>query len=87
MRAAAVSSTLQSVAVVPPVARSTSVDRDLDTYLAQLEQLVLQLNMELGRRDAAQRDPLQDLSQRVIDLNLENLALREQLRKAMGTSS
>ncbi len=66
------------------IQRPSCTDSSLETYLAQLEQLVLQLNMELGRRDQASSDPIQDLSQRVIDLNLENLALKEQLRQTVG---
>ena len=53
-------------------------------YLAQLERLVLELNLELGRRDNQLQpvDPIEQLQQRILDLNLENLALREHL----GTS-
>jgi hypothetical protein len=55
-----------------------------DDYLAQLERLVLELNMELGRRrdDPQNADPMQQLSQRIIELNLENLALKEQLQRS-----
>lgn len=70
--------------LVATLQRPVSVDQTVEGYLAKLEQLVLQLNMELGRRDAASSDPIQDLSQRVIDLNLENLALKEQLKASMG---
>ena len=37
--------------------------------------------MELGRRNNEQQpaDPIEQLTQRIIELNLENLALREQI--------
>ena len=53
----------------------------VDDYVAKLERLVLELNMELARRDdRPSGNTLEDLSQRILDLNLENLALREQLQ-------
>ncbi len=69
---------------IPTLQRPANVDQTADAYLSKLEQLVLQLNMELGRRDPSSSNPIQDLSQRVIDLNLENLALKEQLKKIHG---
>ncbi len=76
-----------SMPVTPVTLQHPTAAGSVEAYLRQLEQLVLQLNMELGRRDQASSDPIQDLSQRVIDLNLENLALKEQLRQAIGSSS
>ena len=60
--------------------RTTSVPAT-DDYLSQLERLVLELNMELARRNNEQQpaDPIEQLTQRIIALNLENLALREQI--------
>lgn len=63
---------------------ATRQESSTDEYLAQLERLVLELNMELGRRrdDQQVADPMQQLSQRIIELNLENLALKEQLQRS-----
>ncbi len=61
--------------------RSVAAPAASDAYLSQLERLVLELNMELGRRnnEQAPTDPIEQLTQRIIELNLENLALREQI--------
>ena len=60
-------------------------DDSSEEYLCKLERLVLELNIELGRRNERQNktDPIAQLSQRIIELNLENLALKDmlQLRK------
>lgn len=57
-----------------------------DEYLRQLERLIIELNMELGMRDgespSQETDQMSLLVQRMIDLNLQNLALKEQLREA-----
>jgi hypothetical protein len=57
-----------------------------DEYLHQLERLIIELNMELGMRDgdspSQETDQMSLLVQRMIDLNLQNLALKEQLREA-----
>lgn len=54
-----------------------------EDYLLQLERLVVELNMELakarGEQDAS--DPLEQMANRIIALNLENLALREKLQR------
>lgn len=54
-----------------------------DAYLTQLERLVLELNMELARVRGEQSDvdPMEQMANRIIALNLENLALREQLQR------
>ncbi len=79
------------IAALPPAElslphqRPQASDASVDAYLTRLEQLVLQLNMELGRRaENAASDPIQELSQRVLDLNFENLALKEKLRMVTG---
>ncbi len=53
-----------------------------EDYLRKLETLVLQLNLELGQRTKSNnpvQDHIESLSQRILDLNLENLALRQEL--------
>lgn len=60
-----------------------------DEYLNQLEQLVLQLNLELalpGGSDHAgsYEQQIQALTQRLINLSLENLQLRRQLASECG---
>ena len=71
---------IQSAFHVPSASDDSS-----EEYLCKLERLVLELNMELGRRNEGQNktDPIAQLSQRIIELNLENLALKDmlQLRK------
>ncbi len=42
--------------VVPTLQRPVAADSSVEDYLIRLEQLVLQLNMELGRRDQANSD-------------------------------
>lgn len=68
------------------VARPTDATSSGDEYLRQLERLIIELNMELGMRDgdspAQEPDQMSLLVQRMIDLNLQNLALKEQLREA-----
>ncbi|XZE19253.1 hypothetical protein SH449x_004570 [Pirellulaceae bacterium SH449] len=82
---------LQGAAGRPPHAVTTtrphSTDTD-DAYLTQLERLVLELNMELARVRGEQSDvdPMEQMANRIIALNLENLALREQLQHASRPS-
>jgi len=72
-------SNASSVAALHPVTGSTS--QSTEDYLAKLERLVLELNMELGRRsENEEEDPVAQLSQRIIELNLENMDLRERLQ-------
>jgi hypothetical protein len=56
-----------------------------DDYLKRLESLVLELNMQLARLSFEGEDSGADytqwLSQRVIDLSLENMSLQEELQK------
>lgn len=56
-----------------------------DDYLERLESLVLQLNLQLAQvASGGQNDDAnytQWLSQRVIDLSLENMALHQKLQK------
>lgn len=69
-------------------AKSTSmhpkVDQSQDDYLLQLERLVVELNMELAqvRGEQAGVDPMEQMANRIIALNLENLALREKLQQS-----
>ncbi len=80
----AIRTTPQMALSAVPAANKPLVTQDapLDDYVARLERLVLELNMEIGRRSDTSNsgDSLQELSRRVIELNLENLALREQLQ-------
>ncbi len=57
-----------------------------ETYLAKLERLVLELNMELIRRHESDQavDPVEQLTQRIIELNLENMELKEMLQRAQS---
>lgn len=70
------------------LARSSSlqpkVDQSQDDYLLQLERLVVELNMELAQVRGEQTgvDPLEQMANRIIALNLENLALREKLQQS-----
>jgi hypothetical protein len=54
-------------------------------YLHRLESLVLELNLQLARVNNTNIESSADythwLSQRVIDLSLENMALQEELAK------
>lgn len=54
-----------------------------EDYLLQLERLVVELNMELASARGEQEaiDPLEQMANRIIALNLENLALREKLQR------
>lgn len=74
---------VESVRAIPAVSHSTTKDTVQNgNYLEQLERLVLALNMELtgkNQADDSETSNLQRLAQRVIELNLQNLALREQL--------
>lgn len=64
--------------------RSSRVEAPQDDYLMQLERLVVELNMELARvrGEEATVDPIEQMANRIIALNLENLALREQLQQS-----
>lgn len=59
-------------------------------YLKRLESLVLELNMQLARMsfegEGSENDYTQWLSQRVIDLSLENMSLQEELQKLRPAS-
>jgi hypothetical protein len=59
-------------------------DQSQDDYLLQLERLVVELNMELAqvRGEQTAVDPLEQMANRIIALNLENLALREKLQQS-----
>lgn len=59
-----------------------------DDYLLQLERLVLELNMELGRSRGEPKpvDPIEQMANRIIALNLENLALREKLQRTLNAN-
>jgi len=54
-----------------------------EDYLLQLERLVVELNMELAsvRGEQEAINPLEQMANRIIALNLENLALREKLQR------
>ena len=60
------------------------VDQSQDDYLLQLERLVVELNMELAqvRGEQTGADPMEQMANRIIALNLENLALREKLQQS-----
>ncbi|MFN7843417.1 MAG: hypothetical protein ACK5YR_12540 [Pirellula sp.] len=66
------------------VSKSPGGDMPQDDYLVQLERLVVELNMELARvrGEEATVDPIEQMANRIIALNLENLALREQLQQS-----
>ena len=68
---------------IPETRRSTS--NVGDDYVQQLEQLVIELNYELGRIGAPQESesgsPTEWLVDRMLKLNLQNMALKEQLRQ------
>jgi hypothetical protein len=59
-------------------------DQLQDDYLLQLERLVVELNMELAqvRGEQTGADPMEQMANRIIALNLENLALREKLQQS-----
>jgi hypothetical protein len=61
------------------------VDQSQDDYLLQLERLVVELNMELAqvRGEQTAVDPMEQMANRIIALNLENLALREKLQQSI----
>lgn len=85
-------SNLKGEAARPPFMATTtrpqSSAHTTDAYLTQLERLVLELNMELMRVRGEQNDvdPMEQMANRIIALNLENLALREQLRRTSNPS-
>jgi len=60
-------------------------EQSTDAYVQQLEQLVIELNYELGMASAKptenNTDPTAWLMQRMIYLNLQNLELKEKLRQ------
>ena len=72
----------------PSNLRSLRSESSSDDYLLQLERLVLELNMELGRSRGEPKpvDPLEQMANRIIALNLENLALREKLQRTLNAS-
>lgn len=71
----------------PVIMKQTPTNRPAmnDDYLQRLESLVLELNLQLARQtcdsEANDIDYTQWLSQRVIDLSLENMSLQEELQK------
>lgn len=70
--------------VLPSTLRPiASGEQSQEEYLLQLERLVVELNMELasvrGEQEAV--DPIEQMANRIIALNLENLALREKLQR------
>ena len=69
----------------PRAPRNATSNED---YLLQLERLVLELNMELGRSRGEPKpsDPMEQMANRIIALNLENLALREKLQRSLNPS-
>ena len=80
---------LNEIAPIPPSnLRSPRSESSSDDYLLQLERLVLELNMELGRSRGEPKpvDPLEQMANRIIALNLENLALREKLQRTLNAS-
>jgi hypothetical protein len=68
---------------ITDVRRSSS--KASDDYVQQLEQLVIELNYELGRinapKEAESESPTEWLVNRMLNLNLQNMALKEQLRQ------
>ncbi len=76
------------VPIVPSNLRSPRNESSGDEYLLQLERLVLELNMELGRSRGEPKpvDPIEQMANRIIALNLENLALREKLQRTLNAS-
>ena len=74
----------ERIPLVKAVSKSPGGDMQQDDYLAQLERLVVELNMELARvrGEEATVDPIEQMANRIIALNLENLALREQLQQS-----
>jgi len=74
--------------IAPSNLRAPRSESSSDDYLLQLERLVLELNMELGRSRGEPKpvDPLEQMANRIIALNLENLALREKLQRTLNAS-
>jgi len=84
MRTPITPSPSMTASVAAPVSRTAS-----DAYLQQLEQLVLQLNLELALPGGSENvdsyeQQIQALTQRLINLSLENLELRRQLANECG---
>jgi hypothetical protein len=75
---------VEKVPLAKAISRSPRVEVAQDDYLLQLERLVVELNMELARvrGEEATVDPIEQMANRIIALNLENLALREQLQQS-----
>lgn len=71
-----------------PTARAAAPSASENEYLMQLERLVVQLNYELGMKQAQSQSegPEQWMVQRMIELNLRNLELQDQLANALRTS-
>jgi hypothetical protein len=70
--------------VLPTTLRPiASGEQSQEEYLLQLERLVVELNMELAsvRGEQEAIDPIEQMANRIIALNLENLALREKLQR------
>lgn len=67
----------------PMTAKRDTEGDELSAYLRELESLVLDLNLQIAQREAGDGtvDQLEWLSQRVIDLSLENRALHEELQQ------
>jgi hypothetical protein len=78
----------ERVPLAKPVNKSPRSEIPQDDYLLQLERLVVELNMELAqvRGEEATIDPIEQMANRIIALNLENLALREQLQQSSQKS-
>ena len=78
----------EPVPFLPSTHRPPRNESSSDDYLLQLERLVLELNMELGRSRGEPKpvDPMEQMANRIIALNLENLALREKLQRTLNAS-
>jgi hypothetical protein len=78
----------ETVPFLPSTHRPPRNESSSDDYLLQLERLVLELNMELGRSRGEPKpvDPMEQMANRIIALNLENLALREKLQRTLNAS-
>jgi len=75
----------QTMLPQPTAVQPKFADQSTDAYVQQLEQLVIELNCELGMAiappTADNTNPTAWLMQRMIQLNLQNLELKEKLRQ------
>ena len=75
----------QTMLPQPAAVQPKFADQSTDAYVQQLEQLVIELNCELGMAiappTADNTNPTAWLMQRMIQLNLQNLELKEKLRQ------